>query len=485
MKNIQTVLFLLLMIHAFSVLGQQKHYLHFEKDIFLSMNQNADSLLKNSTAYSVSIAIVKDGKTYTKHYGEIDKGKGNRANNNTIFEIASVTKIFSGLLMAQAVLEGKINLNDDIRKYISGNYPNLEYKGHPIKIKDVISFKTALDRDLPDNRELRKVNGDSVTFSLKKLDELYNKQKFFKDLKDVKLDTIPGTTYKYSNLSLELSASILENVYHKTYAELLNENILLKLGMKSTQLNLSKNAKIANGYNEHHLLMPFLSNNLWGAEGYLKSTLNDLTTFLRYELDTTNKIIQESQRNVLNSNEEWYGYFWDGIEVADNGKICHKQGGSFGTQTMFVVVPERKLGICIILNINAPNTYDCLFKAISRIEEDLKPENKAKKIYGYKITGDQVIFTYKHEKPLNAKLIRSISVAGSFNNWSPNDKAYEMVLKGDNLYELALPKSIFEKGKIYMFKFLINNAAWVTIPKNALNVKNGEDKNPTLKVKVR
>jgi hypothetical protein len=252
--------------------------------------------------------------------------------------------------------------------------------------------------------------------------------------------------------------------------------------MQSTRLNLSSNEKIANGYNEHHLQMPSLSNNLWGSEGFLKSTLGDMTKFLAYELDTTNNIVQESQRNVTRSNEEWYGYFWDGIEVADNGKICHKEGGSFGTQTMFVVFPERKFGICIVVNINAPNTYDCLLKAISGIAEDLKPENRTKRIYGYKIDGDRVIFTYTHDKPLNAILIKSITVSGSFNNWVPNDKAYEMVSKGNNVFELSLPISKFEKGKIYSFKFLINNAAWVTTPKNASNVENSADKNLVLKI---
>ncbi|MDB5022658.1 MAG: penicillin-binding protein [Mucilaginibacter sp.] len=482
MKSIKLILLLLLTIYFFPSAAQQKVDILTERDIMSSMNKNADSLLKNSEAYSVSIGIVKDGRTYTKHYGQIDKGKGNTANNSTFFEIASVTKVFTGLLMAQAVLERKVHLDDDIRKYINGSYTNLEYKGYPIRIKDVISFKTGLDRDLPDNRELRTKNKDSLNFYSKELDEAYSKQKFFEDLKKVKVDTIPGTTYKYSNLSLELSAHILENVYHKTYEQLLKENITSKLGMQSTRLNLSNNEKIANGYNEHHLLMPHLSNNLWGSDGFLKSTLSDMTKFLAYELDTTNKIVRESQRNVTQSNEEWYGYFWDGIEVADNGKICHKQGGSFGTQTMFVVFPERKLGICIVVNINAPNTYDCLLKAISGIAEDLKPQNKTKSIYGYKITGDKVIFTYTHAKPLNANLIKSITVAGSFNNWSLNDKAYEMISKPNHVFELSLPKSQFEKGKIYTFKFLINNAASITTPKNASNVESSADKTLVLKI---
>lgn len=476
----RTIIFLLT-FWSITTFAQQKSDL--DKVISTTMDENAEVLLKNSKANSVSVGIVKDGKTYTKHYGEIDKGKGNKANNNTYFEIASITKIFTGTLMAKAVLEGKIKLDDDIRKYLNGSYPNLEYRTIPVRIKDLVSFKSAFDRELPDNKEIRKKENDSTTFYLRKLDENYNKTQFLEDLKSVKLDTIPGTVYKYSNLSLELSAYILENVYHKSYETLLNENILSKLKMNSTKLNLGKNDIIANGYNGNHILMPFIVNNLWGSEGYLKSTMTDLTKLLSFELNTKNKIVQETQRNISNSDQNWYGYFWDGIEVVDNGKFCHKQGGAFGTQTFFAVYPELQLGICVIVNINAQDTYGNLFNAVLGIAEDLKNEGNSKKtIYGYRLTNDKVIFSYKHLKRLDAKLIKSISVVGSFNDWNADNKMYEMRSKGDNTFEIVLPKSQFEKEKTYLFKFVINKVGWTTTPKNALNVDETQDKNLTFKL---
>jgi CubicO group peptidase (beta-lactamase class C family) len=59
--------------------------------------------------------------------------------------------------LAQAVLEGKVNLDDDVRKYLKGSYPNLEYNGIPIKIRNLISYETALPRNLPNDDELRKI----------------------------------------------------------------------------------------------------------------------------------------------------------------------------------------------------------------------------------------------------------------------------------------------------------------------------------------
>lgn len=463
-----------------TIFAQQK--INLNKNIYTILDQNAEVLLKNSKAYSVSIGIVKDGKVYTKHYGEIDKGKGNKANNNTYFEIASVTKVMTGHLMAKAVLEKKIDLNDDIRKYLNGAYPNLEYKTVPVRIRDLVSFKSSFDRELPENSEIRKTQNDSTTFRLKKLDENYSKKKFLKELETVKLDTIPGTKYKYSNLSLELSAYILENVYHKTYESLLNENIFYPLKMSSTKMNLGKNEIISNGYNGNSILMPHFANNLWGSEGFLKSTMADLTTFLSFELNSKNKIVKESQRNISNSDQNWCGYFWDGILVVENGKSCYKHGGAYGTQTYFAVFPESNLGICVIVNISDENTGRHLFNTVLGIAEDLQNKPTEKTIYGYRLTKDKVIFTYTHNKKFDINLIKNISVAGSFNDWNPESKTYQMVSNGDNTFELELPKSQFEKDKTHLFKFVINKVGWLTTPKNALNTDKTEDNNLTLKV---
>lgn len=474
------ILFFLYFISTITF-AQNKNSL--DKIIYAAMDKNAEKLLTNSKAYSVSIGIVKNGKTYTKHYGEIDKAKGNQANNNTFFEIASITKIATGKLMAQAVLEGKLNLDEDIRKYMNGSYPNLEFNNVPIRIKDLVSFKSGLDRELPDNSEIRKNENDSTTFNLKQLDEKYSKKQFFEDLKSVKLDTIPGTKYKYSNLSLELSAYILENVYHKSYETLLYENIFLPLKMNSTKMNLSDGEILANGYNGNHILMPHFSNNLWGSEGYLKSTMADLTKFLSFELDTKNKIVQETQRNISSSDQKWYGYFWDGIVASDYGIICHKHGGAYGTQTLFVVFPELKTGICIVVNISAENTYENLFNSVLAIIDKIKEDSKLKKvIYGYRLSNDNIIFTYKHDKKLDPKLIKNISVVGSFNNWNADNDLYKLSLKSNTIFEVEIPKSKFKKGETYYFKFLINESWWTTTSENAINVDKTEDRNMTFRI---
>jgi len=373
---------IILLISGFSAFAQQQAVVT-EKQIYAIMDAQAKEFLKESKANSFSIGIVKDGKTYTRHYGEIDKGKGNKANNSTLFEIASITKLFTGTLMAKAVLDGKISLDDDIRKYITGSYPNLQFQGIPVTIKDLVSLKSGFNKDLPDRSELLKVRNDSTAFKVEKLEKAYTKEQFFKDLKSIKVETLPGTVYNYNNGTLQLTAHILENVYGKSYENLLKETLLIPLKLNNTKLHINKNETIANGYDGKDVLMPFLPYSLWGAQGYLKSTLTDLTTFLKFELNQKNPLVQESQRDLLNNKNYWNAYFWDEVTVNHNGRSARKHGGAFGTHNLFWVFPDYNIGISVITNQSGENTYGNLYNTVQNLIDDLKP-------FGKKLIGREI-----------------------------------------------------------------------------------------------
>ncbi|WP_160137576.1 serine hydrolase [Chryseobacterium sp. c4a] len=471
-KNI----FILIFALAFA-----KNHAQSDKKVYSIIDAAAQKVAAESKAYSVSVGVIKDGKIYTKHFGEIDKGKGNKANDNTYFAIASITKLFTGQLLAQAVLEGKVNLDDDVRKYLKGSYPNLEYDGTPIKVRNLISYETALPRNLPIDDELRKNMNDETPFLYEKLNNGYTKEDFKKDLATVKLDMKPGTKYKYSNLSLEMTGLMLENIYGKSYETLLKENIFLKNGMNHTKLELDKNEAQANGYFENGRLMPVSTSLLWGSGGSkTESTMADMMKFLKEELDPKNKIVQESQRNINNSKEGWYGYFWDKYLITEQGKRGFKHGGSYGINSLFTVFPELNLGVCIIVNVTGADTFGTLYNGTSSLVEDLISTSDKKEVYGYTVKGDNVVFSYTHPANLDASLLHTVSVAGSFNDWDSENKEYQMIQKDKNHYELEVPVSKFEKGKTYSFRLVLNKDEWMGAPKKASNNDGSKDNNLAL-----
>jgi hypothetical protein len=102
----------------------------------------------NSTA--LSIGIIKDGKRHVYHYGEIKKGTNVLPGNTTVYEIGSITKTFTATLLAHAVLENKVSLPDDIRKYLPGAYPNLSFNGIPVTLQDLANHTSGLP-ELPED----------------------------------------------------------------------------------------------------------------------------------------------------------------------------------------------------------------------------------------------------------------------------------------------------------------------------------------------
>ncbi len=81
----------------------------------------------------------------------------------------------------------------------------------------------------------------------------------------------------------------------------------------------------------------------------------------------------------------------------------------------------------MIVNINGPETFTALYNGTDSLIADLISTSDKKQVYGYSVKGDKIVFSYTHPKNLNGNLINTVSVAGSFNNWDPENKEYQMV----------------------------------------------------------
>ena len=343
--------------------------------IELSMDRHADSLLLDPTINAISIGVYKAGKTYINHYGELDKGQDNKPTDETIYEIGSVSKTFAGTLVAQAELEGKLNLEDDIRKYLKEDFPNLEYQGNPIRIKHLITHTSRLPRFLPETiAQIVENPTDSLAFHIYEIEKNYNQEKFLSDLQAVVLDTIPGTKDSYSSADTELVAHILENVYNKPYHELIQEKIATKLGMKNTGTVIRESAQhnLANGYLENNTLAPPMINTLWGAGGGMTSTLPDLMKYAQFQLDQQNEVAVKSHEVVFQNGNFQVGYYWP-IRFDDSyGTYYSHHGGAFGVQNYLFIFPEKDLAISVVLNQNISNTSNKLATVAAGIMDDLK-----------------------------------------------------------------------------------------------------------------
>ncbi|NJN34345.1 MAG: beta-lactamase family protein [Saprospiraceae bacterium] len=125
-------------------------------------------------------------------------------NNNTLYEIGSITKTFTGLLLAQAVFEKKIDLMADIRQYLPEKYPNLTFEEHPILIQHLANHTAGLT-SFPYEDIAAKPNFDAQNPY-----KHYTSDHALAHLHTVKLERKPGEKAEYSNFATGLMGIILE-----------------------------------------------------------------------------------------------------------------------------------------------------------------------------------------------------------------------------------------------------------------------------------
>ncbi|GAB4014269.1 serine hydrolase domain-containing protein [Spirosoma koreense] len=218
------------------------------------VHQQATAFLKQAPFAALSIGVSQNGNNRFYNFGIVQPNSKRRPSSSTIYEIGSITKTFTGTLLARAVTDGKLKLDDDIRRYMSGSYPNLEYQGQPIRLVHLLNHSSGLPFNLPLKPSHFDTSADSSSFEQHRRG--YTPQAFFTDLHQVRLDTVPGIKLRYSNAAAQLLGYILEGVYHRPYDQLIQTYICHPLKMNHTQAGRIKTRRLR-GHNGAGVLMPY------------------------------------------------------------------------------------------------------------------------------------------------------------------------------------------------------------------------------------
>lgn len=252
----------------------------------------------NSKTSGVAVSVVKDGKIiFKKGYGMANLEYDIPITPNTVFHVGSVSKQFTAFSIYLLERQGKISLEDDVRKYIS-EVPNL---GKTIKIKHLIGHTSGL-RDQWALLTLAGWRMDDV-ITTKHILKLVSKQK--------ELNFEPGSQFSYSNTGFSLAAEIVARVSGKTFAEFTKESIFEPLAMKDTQFyddaekivkNRAYSYELEKGVYEKRNLNYFTA----GPTG-LMTTVEDLSKWtLNFEtpvVGDTEMIAKFNQPSLLNDGK--------------------------------------------------------------------------------------------------------------------------------------------------------------------------------------
>ncbi|HEY8956719.1 serine hydrolase domain-containing protein [Chitinophaga sp.] len=309
--------------------------------------------MSNKNVAGLSVGILLNGQMYIYNYGEVKKGEGRLPGANTIFELGSVTKTFTGILLANAVLEGKAKLDDDISKYLDGNYPNLEYNGQPVRLVHLSNHTSGLP-SMPKLTSGEDPFSPSTHFTPAMLADI---------LHHVTLDTVPGTRRAYSNFAVGLLGIILEKIYHMSYEQALKKYIFDPYHMQQTQISLSpdEDRDVATGYDLEGNPTTYWQNDLAQAAGGIRSTTHDMLLYIQQQLDPRNKAAQLSHELTFGDVNKGTGLNW-GVMTTKTGRHLQwsHDGGTDGFTSLCMIYPGLHAGIVLLTN-NGDHTDDSFY----------------------------------------------------------------------------------------------------------------------------
>jgi CubicO group peptidase (beta-lactamase class C family) len=321
-----------------------------------AVQQAATAYMQQPAAVGLSIALYKGGKQYFYNYGELEKGTGRRPTATTFYDMGSVAKTFVGTLLAQAVLDKKVQLTDDIRRYLPGAYPNLEFEGHPVRLVDLANHTSGLPGT---SHVYPKVLGDSLrNLPLAPRIAYYNRysaDSLLADLHHLPLTAQPGTTYRYNNLGPLLLQLLLERVYQQPYEQLITRYVQRHFGMHDTKrvLSAAEQARYAIGYDEHQRGQAHPNyTGYWGGTN-LSSTPADLLRYAQANLAERDPAVRLAHQRTTALPEGYaVGLAWRlSTDAAGQARIFHS--GRFpGYHTWLAVYPGQDVAVVVLVNDN-------------------------------------------------------------------------------------------------------------------------------------
>ena len=317
-----------------------------------TIQQLGSAFVQEKTHVGLSIGIVRNGKTAFYNFGTTEKGKTELPTQNTIYEIGSISKTFGSLLLARAVIDKKVSLDDDIRKYLDGDYPNLAYDGKPIRLVNLTNWTSELPDNFPDQPDrFKQVSPDSIPFRVVNELSSYTKQDFFNDLHAVTLKAAPGQNPRHCNVAAQLVGYILEEIYQMPYEELIRTQIEQPLHMRNTFGSFSSSDLFAKGYDGKGNPMPAFTMKAMQAAGGLRYNATDLLKYAAYQLDEQNKAVQLSHQLTWgNIDNQAFGLNWFLHKTIDSKRQVEHSGGTFGFASFCDLYPDQKAGLILLAN---------------------------------------------------------------------------------------------------------------------------------------
>ena len=279
-------------------------------------------------------------------YGAAGDPQSRPLDGDTVFEIGSITKVFTALLLADAVARGEVKLTDPVEEYLPTEGRPKSFDNKPFSLLDLVTYTSGLP-NMPTNFRPRDKENPYTDYTVEQL---------YKFLAEYTPRYYPGSHYEYANLGFGLLGHVLALRAGRGYEELVVSRICGPLGLNDTRITLTPamRERLVPGHDKSLHPVPGWDFPTLAGAGALHSTANDMMRFLdachgkQTELTPAFQSLLEVRRqtdeNGVYASAGWF------VDTAHNDELVVKDGGT-GGYSSFIGYSART-GIATVLLSN-------------------------------------------------------------------------------------------------------------------------------------
>ena len=385
----------------------------------------------------VTVAVAQgDQILFSKGYGSANPEYDIPNSPKTVFHVASVSKQFTAFAVALLADQGKISLDDDIRKYL----PELHDFGHKITIKHLVHHTSGL-RD----------QWNLLALAGWRLDDVITRNQVLRLIShQTELNTRPGEEFNYCNTGYTLMGEIVSRVSGKSFPDWCKENIFTPLNMDNTLFyddheKIVKNRAYSFQDSPEGLKKSVLSYANAGATS-LFTTAEDLTkwsdNFYTMKVGNARVMKQMEERGILNKGDTTSYAFGQGIGKHKGLRIISHNGADAGYRSALMRFPEQKLSIAVLSNLGSFNP-GALASQIADIclKDQLKETVEKKQDDGKQVSivkvREELLKLYEGQYQLTNEMVLTLKPGnGTLNVQATGQPAIDLVARSESEFVL-------------------------------------------------